>query len=31
MEPVAEYYPEIERGSWKRPQYFELQRSSIRY
>ena len=31
MEPVAEYYPEIERGSWEKPQYHELLRRGIRY
>ncbi len=31
MEPVAEYYPEIEKGSWERPQYYELLRRGIKY
>jgi len=31
MEPVVDYYPEIERGSWEKPQYYELMRSGIRY
>ncbi|MBO6556137.1 MAG: ThuA domain-containing protein [Pseudomonadales bacterium] len=31
MEPVAEYYPEIEKGSWDRPQYYELLRRGIKY
>ena len=31
MTPVADYYPEIEKGSWDRPQYYELLRRGIRY
>jgi len=31
MEPVVEYYPEIEMGSWDKPQYYELLRRGIRY
>ena len=31
MEPVAPYYPEIEKGSWDRPQYYELLRRGIKY
>ena len=31
MEPVADYYPEIERGSWEKPEYYELLRRGIRY
>jgi hypothetical protein len=31
MEPVVDYYPEIERGSWEKPQYYELLRRGIRY
>lgn len=31
MAPVADYYPEVERGSWEKPQYYELLRRGIRY
>ena len=31
MEPVADYYPEIERGSWEKPEYYELLRRGIKY
>ena len=31
MEPVAEYYPNIEKGSWDKPQFYELLRRGIRY
>ena len=31
MEPVAEYYPEIEKGSWEKPEYYELLRRGLRY
>ena len=31
MEPVAEYYPEIEKGSWDKPEYYELLRRGIKY
>ncbi len=31
MEPVVDYYPEIERGSWEKPQYYELLRRGIQY
>ena len=31
MEPVAEYYPEIEKGSWDKPVYYELLRRGLRY
>ncbi len=31
MEPVVDYYPVIERGSWEKPQYYELLRRGIRH
>ena len=31
MEPVAEYYPETEKGSWDKPEYYELLRRGLRY
>ncbi len=31
MEPVMDYYPQIERGSWEKPEYYELLRRAIRY
>lgn len=31
MRPVAEYYPVIERGSWDKPEYYELLRRAIKY
>ena len=31
MEPVAEYYPQIERGSWEKPEFYELLRRGIKY
>jgi type 1 glutamine amidotransferase len=31
MRPVADYYPQIERGSWEKPEYYELLRRGIRY
>lgn len=31
MQPVADYYPVIEKGSWDKPQYYELLRRGIRY
>jgi type 1 glutamine amidotransferase len=31
MEPVADYYPEVERGSWEKPEYYELLRRGIKY
>ncbi len=31
MQPMVEYYPEIERGSWERPEFYELLRRAIRY
>jgi type 1 glutamine amidotransferase len=31
MRPVTDYYPQIERGSWEKPEYYELLRRGIRY
>ncbi len=31
MQPLMDYYPNVERGSWDRPQYYELLRRGIRY
>ena len=31
MEPVTDYYPVIEKGSWESEQYYELLRRGIRY
>ncbi len=31
MAPVVDYYPQIEKGSWERPQYYELLRRAIRH
>ncbi len=31
MQPMMDFYPEIERGSWERPEYYELLRRGIRY
>jgi type 1 glutamine amidotransferase len=31
MQPMIDYYPDIERGSWAKPQYYELLRRGIRY
>ncbi len=31
MEPVVDYYPVIEMGSWDKPEYYELLRRGIRY
>ena len=31
MQPMMLYYPNIERGSWERPQFYELLRRGIRY
>ena len=31
MAPVADYYPAIEKGSWDKPEYYELLRRGIRY
>jgi len=31
MKPVADYYPKIEKGSWDKPEFYELLRRGIRY
>lgn len=31
MKPVTDYYPAIEKGSWDKPQFYELLRRGIRY
>ena len=31
MRPVVGYYPQIERGSWEKPEYYELLRRGIKY
>ena len=31
MQPMMEYYPEVERGSWNTEEYYELLRRGIRY
>ena len=31
MAPMTDYYPDIEQGSWAKPQYYELLRRAIRY
>lgn len=31
MRPLMEYYPQIERGSWDKPEYYELLRRGISY
>ena len=31
MRPLMDYYPRIERGSWERPEYYELLRRGLRY
>ena len=31
MQPLMDYYPVIERGSWEREEYYELLRRGIRY
>ncbi|MEM7217628.1 MAG: ThuA domain-containing protein [Pseudomonadota bacterium] len=31
MQPMIDYYPNIERGSWDKPEYYELLRRGIRY
>lgn len=31
MQPLIEYYPNIERGSWEKPEYYELLRRGIDY
>lgn len=31
MQPIMDEYPEVERGSWKEPQFYELLRRGIRW
>ncbi len=31
MAPVAPYYPQVERCSWEKPQYYELLRRAVRW
>jgi len=31
MHPVVDYYPRIEKGSWDKPQYYELLRRGLKY
>ena len=31
MQPLIDYYPNIERGSWDKPEFYELLRRGIRY
>lgn len=31
MKPVADYYPQVEKGSWERDEFYELLRRGIRY
>ena len=31
MQPMVPYYPNIEMGSWDKPEYYELLRRGIRY
>jgi len=31
MRPVTDYFPNIERGSWEQPAYYELLRRALRY
>ncbi|MEJ8567368.1 ThuA domain-containing protein [Elongatibacter sediminis] len=31
MQPLMEHYPDIERGSWKQPAFYELMRRGIRW
>ena len=31
MQPMMDFYPQIERGSWEVPAYHELLRRSIRW
>lgn len=31
MQPVMDYYPVVEKGSWDKPQYYELLRRGIKY
>ena len=31
MQPVMDYYPKVEMGSWDKPQYYELLRRGLKY
>lgn len=31
MRPLMDYYPQVERGSWEKPEFYELLRRGIRY
>jgi uncharacterized protein len=31
MRPLMDYYPKVERGSWEKPEYYELLRRGIAY
>ena len=31
MRPLMDYYPQVERGSWEKPEYYELLRRGLRY
>ena len=31
MQPIVDFYPNIERGSWDKPEYYELLRRGINY
>ncbi len=31
MQPMMEFYPQIERGAWDKPEFYELLRRGIRY
>ncbi len=31
MQPMVPFYPNIERGSWEKPEYYELLRRGLRY
>ena len=31
MQPMLDYYPVVERGSWEKPEYYELLRRAIKY
>jgi hypothetical protein len=31
MQPLMDYYEQVERGSWKQPAFYELLRRSIRW
>ena len=31
MQPMMDYYPNVEKGSWDKPEYYELLRRGIKY